>query len=102
MDKTLQDDELQLARFGEYLLKNQLVPENRARFNVLWVRKFLTNKLVTPGISLEDRVAHFFAKPPVGWFASNEGRNYRWFCSSMGWTYGRFRNISGIRMWRRR
>jgi hypothetical protein len=53
MDKTLQDDELQLARFGEYLLKNQLVPENQARFHVLWVRKFLSNKEITPGSSLD-------------------------------------------------
>jgi integron integrase len=59
MDKTLLNNDLPLSRFGEYLLKNQLVPEHQARFHVLWVRKFLSNKEITPGSSLDELVAKY-------------------------------------------
>ncbi len=37
----LRDIELNLASFGEYLLRKRLVPEHRAKYWVLWVRRFL-------------------------------------------------------------
>ena len=36
------DSELELGRFGEYLLKSRIVAEKHARYYVAWVRKFLS------------------------------------------------------------
>jgi hypothetical protein len=36
------ESELELARFGEYLLKSRIVAEKHARYYVAWVRRFLS------------------------------------------------------------
>lgn len=59
MANLLGNQELQMERFGAFLLKQQLVPEARARFYVHWVRKFLTQSPVVPSASLDDRIAAF-------------------------------------------
>ena len=45
MDNVLQNQELRLSAFGEYLLKQQLVKEGQARYHVQWVRKFLAQRV---------------------------------------------------------
>ena len=35
------DNELEMARFGEYLLKSRVVQEKYAPYYVRWVRKFM-------------------------------------------------------------
>ena len=37
----MQDSDLELGRFAEFLLKSRIVPEKYARYYVAWVRKFL-------------------------------------------------------------
>ena len=54
----LNDKELQLANFGEYLLRKSLVQEKAVRFHVQWVRRFLHTP-VNPGLSLDDRIQAF-------------------------------------------
>ena len=59
MDNVLQNQELRLSAFGEFLLKQQLVKEEHARYHVLWVRKFLAQRITMPVSSMTDRVALF-------------------------------------------
>jgi len=59
MDNVLQNQELRLSAFGEFLLKQRLVKEEHARYHVLWVRKFLAQRITTPVSSMTDRVALF-------------------------------------------
>lgn len=59
MSNLLYNHELQLERFAEFLLKQQLVPEAKARFHVYWVRKFLGQGVTVPVASLDDRIAGF-------------------------------------------
>lgn len=59
MDNVLQNQELRLAAFGEYLLKHRLVKPEHARFHVFWVRKFLAQHLAAPVSSISDRIALF-------------------------------------------
>lgn len=55
----LQENELELGRFGEYLLCKRLVPEKNAPFYVKWVRRFLCEVPPDPKLSLEERVEVF-------------------------------------------
>ncbi len=48
MDTLLYNNELQLGRFAEYLLKQRLVPEKNAPYYVSWVRKFLARGVTVP------------------------------------------------------
>ena len=59
MDNVLQNQELRLSAFGEFLLKQRLVKDEHARYHVLWVRKFLAQRITTPVSSMTDRVALF-------------------------------------------
>lgn len=59
MSNLLYNQDLQLERFAEFLLKQQLVPESKARFYVHWVRKFLGQGISVPVASLDDRIAGF-------------------------------------------
>jgi integron integrase len=59
MDNVLQNQELRLSAFGEFLLKQRLVKEEHALYHVLWVRKFLAQRITTPVSSMTDRVALF-------------------------------------------
>ncbi len=54
----LREREMELSRFGEFLLLRRLVPEKNAKFYVGWVRKFL-GQAADPRISLEERMAAF-------------------------------------------
>ena len=49
MDTLLYNNELQLGRFAEYLLKQRLVPEKNAPYYVSWVRKFLARGVTGGG-----------------------------------------------------
>lgn len=53
----MSDVETQLQRFGEYLLRADLVPEKQAPFYVKWVRQFL--RFRTDAQALEDRLDGF-------------------------------------------
>jgi integron integrase len=53
------ESELELGRFGEYLLKGRIVPEKYARYYVSWVRKFLVQIPERAGVTREDRIAIF-------------------------------------------
>ena len=44
MDNVLYNQELQLSRFGTYLLKQQMVREGHERYFVFWIRKFLSRR----------------------------------------------------------
>jgi hypothetical protein len=59
MDNLLMNQELQLERFAEFLLKRHLAPERNAPFYVGWVRKFLKQGVRTPTESLEQRIEGF-------------------------------------------
>ncbi len=64
------DNELEMARFGEYLLKSRVVLEKHAPFYVRWVRKFMDMVPDKPGLTFEDRVSVFLdnLKPNIeGW-----------------------------------
>ena len=52
---TLQGNDIELASFGEYLLKKSLVPERNAKFYVNWARRFLRIPQ-NPNLSLDDRI----------------------------------------------
>ena len=43
------DMDLELGRFGEFLLKSRIVSERYARYHVGWVRKFLSQVPERPG-----------------------------------------------------
>ncbi len=53
------DNNLRLSEYGDFLLQKQLVPPNRAKFYVGWIRRFLNEASTTPGLSIEDRIAGF-------------------------------------------
>lgn len=59
MDNSIHDNELELGKFGNYLLQHRLVPERNAKYYVLWVRKFLRHPVGDPRASLEDRIRSF-------------------------------------------
>jgi integron integrase len=62
MYNQLNDNTLELDRFGEYLLQKNLVAENRARFYVWWVRRFLSQSAPSdPRLSLDEQLAAFVA-----------------------------------------
>ncbi len=65
MSNLLYNQDLQLERFAEFLLKQQLVPEPKARFYVHWVRKFLGQGISEPVVSLDDRIAGFLKSMEV-------------------------------------
>jgi integron integrase len=56
VDKDLEQG---LADFGEYLLRERLVPEKNAPFLVRWVRRFLQSDTPQPDEALADRVQRF-------------------------------------------
>jgi hypothetical protein len=62
----LYNQDLQLERFAEFLLKKQLAPEAKARFYVHWVRKFLGQGISVPVASLDDRIAGFLKSMEFG------------------------------------
>lgn len=53
------DLELELSRFGEYILKARVVPEKYAPYYVRWVRKFMAMVPDRPGLTFEDRFTVF-------------------------------------------
>ena len=62
MDNPLVNSDLELGKFGEYMLRSRIVHEKYARYYVGWVRKFLSqpgHKPVGPAgiVSAERRVA---------------------------------------------
>lgn len=56
------DMELELARFGEYLLKSRVVPEKYAPYFVRWVRRFMAQVPSRPGMAFEDIWSSSFPK----------------------------------------
>ena len=59
MYKSSSENELELAKFGEYLLKERIVNEKHAPYYVRWVRRFLAEVPPKGDISLEDRMGIF-------------------------------------------
>jgi integron integrase len=59
MHKSFTESEIELGRFGEFLLKRRIVPEKHAPYYVSWVRRFLTQVPDRPGLALPDRVGVF-------------------------------------------
>ena len=53
------DNELELARFAEYLLSKRLVPERNAKFYVQWTRRFLERAPANSSLGLQDRLQIF-------------------------------------------
>lgn len=53
------DMELEMSRFGEYMLKSRVVPEKYAPYYVKWVRKFMVYVPDKPGFNFEDRLTVF-------------------------------------------
>jgi integron integrase len=52
-------NELELSRFGEYLLKSRIVQEKYASYYVRWVRRFMVQIPSKPGLTIEDRISVF-------------------------------------------
>ncbi len=59
MDNVRKDNELELGRFWEYLLKSRITPEKYAPYYVRWVRKFMAQVPPTPGLTIEDRISAY-------------------------------------------
>ena len=59
MDKLLVNQELQLSRFGEFLLQSRLVRQGQERYYVFWVRKFMARAIEVPIQSLEERIQRY-------------------------------------------
>ena len=59
MQILLRDSELELGRFGEFLLRSRIVAEKYARYYVGWVRKFLQQVPEKEGVTVEDRITIF-------------------------------------------
>ncbi|MCX6995494.1 MAG: integron integrase [Kiritimatiellaeota bacterium] len=59
MSNLLNDNTMELDRFGEYLLKSHLAQEKHARFYVSWVRRFLREAPADPRLSLTERLDLF-------------------------------------------
>lgn len=59
MSNIRMENELELSRFGEHLLKSRIVPEKYARYYVGWVRRFLLQAPEPAAAALEDRIAPF-------------------------------------------
>ena len=53
------ESDLELGRFGDFLLKSRIVAERHARYYVAWVRKFLAQVPERAGVTLEDRIMIF-------------------------------------------
>jgi integron integrase len=53
------ENELELSKFGEFLLMKRLVPERNARYFVFWVRKFLNQVPDSGEFNLQDRLQIF-------------------------------------------
>ena len=70
MNKHDADRELELGRFGEYLLKSRVMPEKYAPYYVRWVRKFMVQVPDRPGLGFEDTLSVFLnssgVSPSVG------------------------------------
>jgi integron integrase len=59
MDRLLPQQELQISRFGEFLLKQQFVRPGHERYLVYWVRKFLARPVEIPVRNLDGRIAGY-------------------------------------------
>jgi hypothetical protein len=59
MHNLLNDNEKQLSKFAEYLLRNKLVPEHHAKYFVLWVRRFLEKGVQDGSLSLTERMDQY-------------------------------------------
>jgi integron integrase len=57
MDNVHKGNELELGRFGEYMLKSRVVPEKYASYYVRWVRRFMAVVPEKPGLTFEDRLS---------------------------------------------
>jgi hypothetical protein len=60
MHKSSSESELELGKFGEYLLKERIVAEKHAPYYVRWVRRFLAEVPPKGTASLEDRIGSYF------------------------------------------
>jgi len=76
----LNDNELQLSKYGEYLLRRRLADERHAKFYVGWVRRFL-QEVPDPKLSLYDRVLQFIENMQAS------GRFEVWQCDCRMWTW---------------
>ena len=54
----MKEREMELAEFGEFLLRRRLVPEQNAKYYVGWVRKFLGAE-ADPKLTLGERIEAF-------------------------------------------
>lgn len=59
MDNLLANQELHLAKFGEFLLGQQFVRQGQERYFVFWVRKFMARRIEVPVPTLEERIGHY-------------------------------------------
>jgi len=55
----VQEKELQLSRFGAFLLRQQFVKAGHERYLVYWVRKFMARPVENPVRNLEGRIAAY-------------------------------------------
>ncbi len=65
MDRALHDNELQLGRFAEYLLRQRLVPEKNAPYHVSWVRRFISRGVTVLASRVVQRAANRPYPAPV-------------------------------------
>jgi integron integrase len=79
--------DLELGRFGEYLLKSRTVPEKHAPYYVGWVRKYLHRTPAKPGMAFEDVLSAFLdeLEPQVQpWQLTQAERAVRLYFSRYG------------------
>jgi len=91
MSKHDEDRELELGRFGEYLLKSRVVPEKYAPYYVRWVRKFMMQVPDRPGLGFEDTLTAFanHLRPQVEpWQLDQAEKAVRLY-------FSHYRNLSG-------
>jgi len=59
MHNNASGNDLELSRFGTYLLKSRIIVEKYATYYVRWVRKFMAEVPDRAGITFEDRLSVF-------------------------------------------
>lgn len=55
---SLNESEMRLAEYGEFILRKRIVPEKNAQFYVKWAREFLEQG-ADPALSLDERIEAF-------------------------------------------
>jgi hypothetical protein len=100
MHNQQKENELELGRFGEFLLKSRIVPEKYARYYVGWISKFLSQVPDRAGLTRDDRVSLFIEslRPNVeDWQVDQAEKAIRLYFSNYLTDTGAGRSVSELK-----